>query len=567
MMQPREKILLASVLVLASAWLGGGYVMSAVFEPFQVRIQRLDTLRASVNKKTDDRMALERAKLMLKNISAISLPPDPGKSKQPTALNAQRLYVEWLTDIAELCGFDDPKVLPGNLVTKGKVYISVGAKVEANARYEQLVKFLDVFYRTSLAQRISALNVTTKVFEGDPVLTIKLDAEGLVMLDTPSRRTLFPQTMLAEPISEDGKLLQVVDGNDFPNEPGFRVLLKSEFLQVTEIHDDNFWAVERGIEQTQPAASTEGAFVDLVRMKPGQTDRTMEELRQLVIRDIFMKPSPPYKVKWGTLAERTVLRGKSLDFTIPVLGYDSSKGKPEFSLVESPVPGLKIDKKGKVSWKPDNEADTGKYTIKFEARHASIPKGTLEGTFTVNFREPRPAPVLTKATPPVVFLNREWKYRPPLVPTGTTPPRYNWRLGDKSPAGLKINDRTGELTWIPGDEIPVGDTTIPLIATDNDSPPQSTTLNLKVDVEDDAAQFTRLTGIFAIGDKKRLFLFDPSTEKKTELHVGDKFSISNLSGTIKEISKNYAILSLNQQDIRWELGQSLREAEAKIKDD
>lgn len=566
-MQAREKLLLTVVLVLGSAWLGGGYLVSAVFEPFQDRIQRLDNLRASVNKKSDELMALGRANLTMKNITAISLPPDPGKSKQPGASNAHRLYVRWLTDIAESCGFDDTKVLPGNLVTKGKVYISVGAKLEANAKYEQLVRFLDLFYRTSLAQRITALNVTTKVFEGDPLLTIKLDAEGLVMLDAPSRRTLFPQTILAEPLSEDGKLLQVVDSSDFPNEPGFRVLLKNEFLNVTEIHDDDFWSVERGIEQTQPSASAEGAFIQLVKMKPGQNDRTSEEFHQLVTSDIFMKPSPPYKPKPGTLAERTVLRGKSLDFTIPFLGYDTTKGKPEFSLVESPVPGMKIDKKGKVSWKPDSETATGKYTVKFEVRHPSIPKGgSMEGTFSVNFREPKPQPVLAKATPPLAFLNRDWKYLPPLVPNGTTPVRYNWRLGERAPAGLKINDRTGELTWTPGDEISVGSTTIPLIATDNDSPPQSTTLNLKVEVEDDAAQFTRLTGIFAIGDKRRLFLFDPSTEKKTELQEGDKFSISDLSGTIKEISNKYAIISSNQHDIRWELGQSLREAEAKVKD-
>jgi Xaa-Pro aminopeptidase len=111
-----------------------------------------------------------------------------------------------------------------------------------------------------------------------------------------------------------------------------------------------------------------------------------------------------------------------------------------------------------------------------------------------------------------------------------------------------------------------GDVSVPVIVSDDGVPPQSTTLELKLNVRDDAANFTRLTGFFAIGNNRRAFLYDPSKDKKTELHEGDEFAVADLSGTIKQIDKKYVIVTMNQRDIRLDVGQSLREAQAKIKD-
>lgn len=129
---------------------------------------------------------------------------------------------------------------------------------------------------------------------------------------------------------------------------------------------------------------------------------------------------------------------------------------------------------------------------------------------------------------------------------------------------MTINAKTGELKWTPGDDAEIGETIVPLILTDNDSPPQSSTVNLKLDVQDDAAQFTRLTGIFSLGDKKRIFLTNQSTDKKIELHEGDKFSIADLSGTIKRIGAKSVVILLGSDEVRWDVGQSLREVQATI---
>lgn len=561
-MKRNEKILLAALVAGFVGWQSSGWINSLIFEPFQNRGEGLAKLQQSVKDKGDEQLKVARSRKSLKDWQSISLPPDPGKPKQPTALNAQRQYVEWLTDLGQLCGVEYLKVTPGGITQKGGVYLSVTARLDGEVRYEQLVTFLDLFYRTRLLHRIASLQVSTKVFEGDPSLKISLEAEGLALVDAPPRRTLFPETAMAEAQSAGSTNLQVIDSEGFPKEPGFRIQIKSEFLKVTAM-DGNNWTVERAVERTQPAEHPEGTIVSLVKMDPEKTERTLEDFQQMVASNIFVKPAPPYKMKLTPISEKTFTRGKSNDFTIVALSYDTQKGKPEFSLVGSPPSGLKIEKSGKVTWRPGDDVAAGRYPIEFEVKHPSAPQGSLTGKFTIRLKDSK-TPRLAAATPPTVYLNRPWTYSPELLPMDP-PTRFMWRLGDRAPAGLTINERSGELKWTPGDAVEPGETEVSLVATDTDSPPQSTTLTMKLNVLDDAAQFTRLTGSLAVGDKKRAFLIDQSTDKKTVVHEGDQVAIADLTGTIKQIGGKYIIMTVGSQDIRWEVGQSLREAQATIK--
>ena len=102
-MQRREQIILGVLLATVVTWQGGGWVASAVLDPFQTRSDTLARLKKSVKEKEDQELMLVRAKKSLADAKLISLPPDAGKSKRPDALNAQRLYLEWVTDLAQLC--------------------------------------------------------------------------------------------------------------------------------------------------------------------------------------------------------------------------------------------------------------------------------------------------------------------------------------------------------------------------------------------------------------------------------------------------------------------------------
>ena len=563
-MERRQHYLIGGLIAVVVVWFGSGWLWSAVFEPIQTKRDDLEKLTKTVGEKEDQLLDLARSKKLLKGWQARSLPPDLIKTKQkPDALNAQRLYLEWLTDLAQLSGFVDPKVSPDQRTSKGNVYVSVMVKVEADARFDQLCNFLDRFYRADLLHRVTSLHVLSRESDGDPFFRVTLGAEGLALLDAPQRRTLFAQTRLAESLSEDGTTLKVEGLDGFPKQPGFRIRMKNEYLTVTGI-DETSWTVERGIDRTTATDYPEATIVELTPLNAAVPLRTADEFQQLLEGNIFVKPAPPkvYRLKLGPLGEKTYTRGsRPFEFTISTLGYDTAKGKPEFSLVGTPLPGLQLDKAtGKLTWKPDEKQKADKYTVKFEVKHPSASGGKLSDSVTIVLRDPNTPPKFANTTPPPVILGREWKFHPEVSDAESSPGKLTWKLGEDPPSGLAIDESTGELTWTPEDSVPIGEALAKIVATDDGMPPQSATLELTLDVQDDLAMFTRFTTFFAKDGDRRAILYDRSQDKSTELREGDEFTVADIKGTVSKIANKYLIFTSGEETKRLELGQSLREA-------
>ena len=120
-MQRREQYLLGGLVAAVIIWQVSGVVYSVVFGPFQVRSDELARLSDSVSKKNDEMLQRARASKQLSEWRANSLPPDENaKSNQPSAFDAQRLYLEWATNLAHLCGWEAVKVTPGTVTKKSR---------------------------------------------------------------------------------------------------------------------------------------------------------------------------------------------------------------------------------------------------------------------------------------------------------------------------------------------------------------------------------------------------------------------------------------------------------------
>lgn len=563
-MQRREQYLLIGLVAAVVLWQGARMLNSAFLEPLREKQAALEKLESSIELGKKDLVLLARQSKNLGDWKKRSLPPDPVKStkQRPSALNAQRLYGDWLHDLAQLSGFEDLKVSPDVMtVSRDNVFVSVHIKLEADARFEQLCRFLDRFYRTDLLHRVTALRVQSQESDGDPAMQIQMDIEGVAIANAPQTRRLFAHTTLVDEMTEDSTEMIVESSEEFPKDPGFLVRLKNEIVKVTKV-EGAIWSVERAQDSTSASSHQPETIVEHVRLNRDVAARSSDEIKQLLESNIFVKPAPPiqYKPRIAPLGEKSFTRGRPFEFNVVAMGYDPAKGRPEFSLVPPLIAGARLEKStGKFTWSPTTSQKAGKYTFKFEVKHPSAPGGKLSESVNIQLRDPNTPPKISPASPPIIYLGRPWKYTMQATDAETQGSKLTWKLGETAPMGLSIESQTGVLTWTTDDSTEPGTVNVSVIVTDDGTPPQSTTLPLRLTVQDDAAMFTYLTTIFAVNGNVIAKLYDRSTDKYTELKVGTRFAVADIDGTVTKIEKKYLLFENPAGLHRLIIGNSLRE--------
>ncbi len=563
-MPSRERLLLFGLIAAVVAWQGFLMIGSWVLAPIQSRQGEVDSLQSKVSAKDDQLFELLKTGKRLKDWQAMSLPPDPPSANKRAiagAVLAQRLYQEWVVDLANICGFEELSVKPGATRSKGNVYVSVFVKVEAEARHEQLCRFLDQFERTALLQRVSQLKIESRESEGDPVFKVVIDVEGLALVSAPQRKTLFPRSQLVKALGDSDETLQVASADAFPPKAGFTVRIGTELIEVTDIKDGT-WTVRRGGDRTTPAAHAEGNVVELQPRRADRPARTDEQWNELLASSIFVKPAPPteYRLKIAPPGEKIAMRGKSVDFTLSATGFNLSQGRPEFVLAESKLAGLSVEKStGKVTWKPADDLKAGKYSANVEVRHPSAAGGKLLQKLDLVLRDPNTPPKRDDSPTPTVYLGREWRYKPPVIDAESGREQLKIVLGENPPEGLTYDEATGELVWTPPESMKPGDVTVTVAVTDTGDPAETATVALPVKVADDYAQFTYLVGVVARDDAKEAWLYDRSRDQRTILRAGEGFDVSGIKGTVEAIFGGAIAVRLPGGRKELLLGQNLRD--------
>lgn len=563
-MPSRERLLLFGLIAAVVAWQGFGLVGSWVLGPIQARQGEVETLQAKVSAKDDQLFELLKTGKRLKDWQAMSLPPDPPSANKRAiagAVLAQRLYQEWVLDLANICGFESLSVKPGATRSKGNVYVSVFVKVEAEARHEQLCRFLDQFERTALLQRVSQLKIESRESEGDPVFKVVIDVEGLALINAPQRKTLFPRSQLVKALGESDEVLQVASAEAFPQKAGFTVRIGTELIEVSAIKNGT-WTIRRGVDRTTPAAHAEGKVVELQPRRADRPARTEEQWNELLAGSIFVKPAPPteYRLKIAPPGEKIAMRGKSIDFTLSATGFNLSQGRPEYVLAETKLAGLSVDRAtGKVTWKPADDLKAGKYTANVEVRHPSASGGKLLQKLDLVLRDPNTPPKRDNSPTPTVYLGREWRYKPPVIDAESPREKLKIVLGENPPEGLIYDEAKGEIVWTPPESMKPGDVTVMVAVTDAGDPAETATIALPVKVADDYAQFTYLVGVVARDDAKEAWLYDRARDQRTILRSGESFDVSAIKGTVETISGGAITVRLPGGRKELLLGQNLRD--------
>lgn len=550
-MQQREKILFIVFLVSIAIWQGSRWIDASFLQPLREKQQELYLAQERVQSREKQEEELLQASRSLADWRARSLPPEP--------LDAQRLYQQWLTDLAQLSGLSGLKVTPERRVAKGKTYVAVQVALSGQATYPQLSRFLYHFQRADLAHRVVHLRVESPATEGNPLLNVSLTAEGLAVQGAKNRARLFPQARLAAPIDAKAASISVVDQAEFSQSVPFDVRIDGELLTVRE-QSGNRWTVTRGAEATAAAPHAAGAAVELFpRLQTARV--SLEEVERLMARSPFVKPSPPivYRPQIADLPPLSVIRGNVLKFTVRAFGFDPQQGRPVYRLAEGAPVGMTIDaESGSISWRPDESIDAGEHTVRVLVGPQDWDREPLSKEFRVAVLEPNQPPFLAPLFDLTIHYGEEARLTAFALDGDEPPHRLKFALGPGAPPGASIDAESGEFLWRPPATVKPGEYPVTITVMDDGQPPLGDEATFVITLEDDSGQHTFLVACFSEGGRSEAWLYDRLHNKRTIVTPGQRLQLAHVDGTVEEIGPDFIRLQTGRGQFRLKLGQHLR---------
>lgn len=190
-MKRREKMLAAGLLLVLALWQGAGMVQSFVFQPVEDREKQISDLQDEVRGQQRKLRQSRAAAKHMQELKLRSLPPEPAVAKS--------LYQNWLVALASEARLSEPAVVLDTAEARpiDNTYYVIKATVTAKGTLSQLVDFLFKFRQSGLLHRVARMDVSTDRHQPDPTLDIKLTVEGLSLLESPQRTTLFADEKIA----------------------------------------------------------------------------------------------------------------------------------------------------------------------------------------------------------------------------------------------------------------------------------------------------------------------------------------------------------------------------------
>lgn len=185
MKQSREKILLFALLGVVALWQGNSLYQALVIAPREERENSLTALDKKIQTRLVEQRTLEKAIADLKTWESRSLPPVP--------VQAQSTYQHWLIELAGKSKLTEisVEILDKNPRLTGGTYYAINAKIKARGPLDKVCDFLHAFHQSGLLHRIKAINFESAKHNGNPPLDVVIDVEGLSLIKSPARTTLF----------------------------------------------------------------------------------------------------------------------------------------------------------------------------------------------------------------------------------------------------------------------------------------------------------------------------------------------------------------------------------------
>ena len=555
--QTRKKVLLGGLALVVLFFLVRTKLDSWLRGP--IRTLQSDVIAAENSAETlaAEEIQLDVARRNLEDWKATSLPADVD--------NSQRLYREWVQSLAEECGFGRISVVPGSKSSQ-KEYGLVSVEVRnAETDLQGLKKFLYLFDQANMLHRIASLSINSPSPKGNPRMTVTLTAEGISAAGAEDRRELLARTPLTTGINEADKILVAAPNEQFPIaeqpfEP-FLIRIDRELMRVDAVTEAG-WLVTRGAEETTAAAHSADSVIELFPVAWDRKEKLSEQYAEFVKSSLFVIPSPPkkYTPRITGVSSKTIKPGEEVKFTAKADGLDPELGDATFSLMDA-ADGMVIDSRtGEFQWSPIADLKPGDYSATVLMTQTNDPDVKIDSRLKITIKKLNAAPKITLKESAIVVLGNEFTTTASASDEDSED-MLTFSLGGGAPEGLVVDPETGQLKWTPPRTFAPGKYDVEVKVTDSGSEPQSSTATISLDVQDDFAQLTMLSGIVGKDGVLYAWFRNKATDNVNPLKKGEKVSVSEISAEIVSITDRFITMRDNAGLWKLKLGDSLRQRE------
>jgi hypothetical protein len=541
-MNQREKIWAAIFGLVILYWFGKPVFESWFVEPVTDRRTRRTELKESVDNLELRDLQLLAAQANVHNETARALPPNE--------LVAQRLYQEWVTELANIYRFQDLEVKPEGRSSSKKVYSSVRVGVSAAANYEQLCRFLTAFENADILHRISSLHLECDQHRGNPLIEMTLSAEALTMPDSPMRDSVFPRFYLKQELAAGATQVTPQQTEGFPADEPFLVRIGNELIQVAPKSSQQ-WELERGVQGTSASAHSAGAEVELCELREDRPLISEEHFEKILAENFFLKPvlTPPRLLPIG---DKVAFRGDPLRFQMRAEGFPPGSPPLSYEVLGDAPPGFQLKSdSGEVIWEPGEDVEVGNYPVTLAVRVEGEDAPRFREDVMLTLKEPNIPPVLSEVEPQTAIPGLEFVLKLDAFDFETQNEDLNFSMDGNYPEGAQMNRETGVLTWTPPEIALPQDYEFTVSVTDRGSPPETTSRTVRLSLIEDLTRDTFLTGIISPDDKLKAMLYNRAENKTTVLEEGKPFEAAGVKGQVLMIGRDFVLWQ--SEDSLWQL--------------
>jgi Putative Ig domain len=558
-MQTREKQLLIGLGIALAVWQIGGRLVGSITEPLSSRWSQIEQLEKSVATAEEAALDAARKKKQLRQWRDMALSPDQKRGGRIDATNAQRLYLEWLTELAQKTGLGSLRVLPGQRAPKGDIYIAIGATIEGDATFEQLCQFLVEFEAAPLLQRLGRVRIDSQGAAFASRHKVYLDTEALVLLSLPPGSTLYASHAIPQELTSNATTVDVPAQAGFPTTAGFFIKANEESMEVTKIVG-NRWTLRRGANET--IASTHPSGTVLSRTTGLSLTQLQTAAKQLIDANLFAKPVPPvdYQPSITDPGQLVVVRGTKLTHKLEVQNANPALGQPTFRLRGESPSGMTLNKEtGQIEWTPAESIAPQVYGLEVEAVQSPSQTVIASRSIDIDLKLPNSPPRLNVPDVSIAYIGQPWKLTLSAEDLETPADQLKFSLAsDPTGGGVVLTGST--LTWKPAESTPTGPVKFEVVVTDQGSPAEKVSKTIEVIVADDAAQTTYLIAIVGTGNEIEAWCYDRLANRRWVYGPEAKFELADIKGQIQSIEKEWLVFTWNDRQYRWNLGDAARDA-------